>query len=437
MNGVPGMLLVLVILGGVLLGLRRLVRNGRIPAEVSRKTVHVALGVTTLLFPWLFASSRPVWILAGLSVLALSLVRWARPVAAAERQVLLGVSRESYGELCFPVAVAVIFELSGGRPAHYLPAVAALTFADAAGALVGRRFGRTGYSTDEGQKSLEGSLAVMLITGAITAVIAHVFDGAAPVRSLAIGALVGLLTALLEAIAIKGFDNLFIPLLVWALLERYAELDLHSLGLRLAGLMMIAAASVFWLRRTRLNYAGILGVALLLYLAFVLGGWRWGVPPMLAGAVYLWLGRRSRRRGEAAHTLTRAFALAGPGLIWLILGRIFPLPLMLACFTVSFAAAVATMALAEWGRTGEGGLRSVLSASLFGAVVGGAGVGAVWLDAPERGTAILVIAIAAVIAAGAFHLAEWRRPVDHAREARWFIQGGITAATSLLGGLIR
>lgn len=433
MNGLRGILLVLAVLGATLAALAAVVRAGRLAPEMSRKLVHLALGMTTLTFPWLFASSGPVWTLAALAVAALAALRWGRPVTAADRRVLLGVKRESYGELCFPVAVAVVFELSGGAPGPYLPAVAALTFADAAGALVGGRYGRIPYTTDEGHKTVEGSLAVLLITGALSFMLFRHVDGADLARSLIAGALVGLLTALIEAIAIKGFDNLFIPVLVWALLERYAELPTHVLVQRLAGLLLIAMTALFWLRRTRLNHAGILGVALLLYLAAVLGGQPWLAPPALAGLVYVWLGRCRPAAAGPAHTLTRAFTLAGPGLVWLILWRVRASPWIPPCFAVSFAAAVATMAVAEWGARGAGG---VARAAALGAAVGLLGVLPMPVAA-SAGRAAAVMLCAGAAAAGLFHAFEWRRPADHAREQRWFIQGAVTAAVSLLGGLIR
>jgi hypothetical protein len=191
------------------------------------------------------------------------------------------------------------------------------------------------------------------------------------------------------------------------------------------------------LRRTRLNHAGILGVALLLYLAAVLGGWRWLVPPSLAGLAYLWLGRCHGVSGVPAHTLTRAFALAGPGLVWLILWCALASPWILPCFAVSFTAAIATMAVAEWGGEGRRGWNTVVRAASLGACAGIAGAVVVFDNNTTRQTAVAVVLAAGAVAAGLFNALEWRRPVNRAREARWFIQGGIIAAVSVLGGLIR
>ena len=59
-----GILLVLVVLGGVMIGLKLISARCHLHPETSRKAVHIAMGLVTLSFPWLFTASWPVLLLA-------------------------------------------------------------------------------------------------------------------------------------------------------------------------------------------------------------------------------------------------------------------------------------------------------------------------------------------------------------------------------------
>ncbi len=435
MNPWLAILLVLGALAALLGGLAVLGRRGRISPEASRKTVHVVLGCITLSFPWLFTRLWPVWVLAALAVGTLAALRWLRPVASADRRVLLGVTRESYGELCFPLAVALVFTCSRAHPAHYLLAVAALTFADAAGALIGGRFGRLRFTTDEGLKTVEGSLAIWLITSLLTFCILLVADDADIGRAALVAALIGVLTALLEAIALKGFDNLFLPLLVWSLVTKYAELTAPQLGVRLAALLLIVAGAVIWRNGTRLNHAGMLGAALLIYLCAVLGDWRWVLHPLVAAACYLWLCRHDQDTVSVPHTLAAAFAVAGPGLFWLFMQQTGVWPASFACFATAFAVEMALMTFTEtWDPvTPPRHARAWLLAVATGAGLGLLAGAVCWLDALQglRAAGVLLLACAAAVTM--FHALEWSRATAHQHDARWLLQGGLGIAASLLG----
>ena len=129
--------------------------------EASRKSVHVGMGIICLTFPWLFSTNWHVDLLATLAVTTLLAIRWMKPPLG---KVLHGIERLSFGELLFPIGVAIVFRLANGDLGIYFPAISILTFADTAGALIGKRFGKHIYNTNAGQKSLEGSLAVFVVS---------------------------------------------------------------------------------------------------------------------------------------------------------------------------------------------------------------------------------------------------------------------------------
>src|SRR5690349_5068590 len=113
-----GILLVL----GVLLGLQLAVRvwRRRHPqqAELSRKVMHVSLGLLTVTFPWLFDQAWPVVVVCGGIAIWLVLVR-RLSIVHAHFGGAIDVDRASWGEVYFPIGVTALFVVSGGNPILY------------------------------------------------------------------------------------------------------------------------------------------------------------------------------------------------------------------------------------------------------------------------------------------------------------------------------
>ena len=196
MNPVLAIGVVLLVLGVSM----ALVSVTPLPAEARRKLVHVAMGLVTFTFPWLFASAWPVLLLGVLALgwfgaVSLSAALHARFGAA------LG-ERGSRGAFWFVCGVALTFVLSDGDAAAYGVAILVLTLADAAAALVGKRFGRT-------RKSFEGSTAFFVVAFLVSAAALQAY-----ITALA----VALAATVVEAAFGNGVDNLLVPLAVLAVL---------------------------------------------------------------------------------------------------------------------------------------------------------------------------------------------------------------------------
>ncbi|MBT8456139.1 MAG: hypothetical protein KJO15_08565, partial [Alphaproteobacteria bacterium] len=87
--------LVLGLIAGLLAlmaGLGRLAKARGWPAEVQRKIVHVAAGGLAMGLPWIFAADWPVYLLLGLTLLAMGALRL--PVLRAMGGTLHGVDRQ-------------------------------------------------------------------------------------------------------------------------------------------------------------------------------------------------------------------------------------------------------------------------------------------------------------------------------------------------------
>lgn len=431
MNPWIAMAAVLTALAGMLAGAGLLTRRGTLSPEEARKTVHLSLGLLSMSFPWIFDAVWPVWVLAAASMLGLAGIRVLRPSHAPERSALHGVSRESYGEFCFPLAVALVFHISADATAPYLLAIATLTFADSAGALVGRRYGRHAYKTDEGTKTIEGSLAVMVTTCTAALILLPDATPASWPNRIMMATLLSLLITLIEAVALRGFDNLFIPLLTVALFDRFRLMSTEALATRLALLVLMAWLMLFMRRGTRLNDTALIGCSMLIYLAAFTAEWEWILSPMLTLAAYKWLIRSSNSR--MTHTFGATSAVLAPGYVWLMTHMIHPTGHDFVKYQLAFSVAVSLMAISEWSdHPGPLKRRLAASASLGSVVV---------IPAAVTSDTHLAVFLACSWVLGftaslLFQLVEWRRMVDHGRDVRWLVQGGITLAFSLFGFLL-
>jgi phytol kinase len=158
--------------------------------------------------------------------------------------VIDGVGRRSVGEFLFPISVAVVFTLSRGDRVGYLAPILVLTLADAAAAVVGRRYGMCRYATPGGCKSLEGSLAFAAVAFASTHLTLLLAGNTGRVESVLLALVVALVLTLVEALVTGGWDNLLVPLGAWGMLKLLAESGAGSLSLLLAGAVVAVLALV-------------------------------------------------------------------------------------------------------------------------------------------------------------------------------------------------
>lgn len=308
-------------LAAILAALAVLGRRLAWPPELRRKAAHIALGLGCAAFPWIFTSPAPVWTLAALAIAGLATLRLRGARGTTLASALHDVGRRSWGELVFPLSVALVFHASSGRWQLYVPPLLVLTLADAAGALVGRRFGRHPLRMEGAQrKSLEGSLAVFLVAAPCVALPLAFFAGWAWPVALAAALLVAGLAALVEGVAFDGLDNLFLPLLAYAVLARAEVWEASGILTRLAALALILATLALLRRHlSALTDAALMGLALALYLFVSLGGLDWLPGPLALATLYLALQLRATDPAARHHPLAAVIACAAAPLAWLAL----------------------------------------------------------------------------------------------------------------------
>lgn len=184
-------------------------RKRRPHDEFSRKFIHVTVGSFAATWPY-FLSWNQILLLSAAFLVGVLFSQYLNIF-----QAIHAVERPTWGEACFALAVGIL-TLITHSPAIYLVALLHMGLADGVAAIVGTIYGRNNtYKVFGHAKSVAGTLAFLIIS--ITLLLAYAT--VAP-HTISAVALVGwaLLATALENVAIRGLDNLFVPLVVAAAL---------------------------------------------------------------------------------------------------------------------------------------------------------------------------------------------------------------------------
>jgi phytol kinase len=197
---------------GVMAGVRHLAQARGWAPEVQRKTVHIATGLFAMSLPWLFAEDWPVWVLLGLTLAVMAVLRLPALRRGGLGATLHDVERRSYGDFLLALAVGVLFLLHNGVAVLYLLPLAIVTLADAAAALAGSLYGRRFFEVEDGRKSVEGSAVFFMVCLLLVMVALLLLTEVDRVSVVVLGLMVAAFATMVEADSWRGFDNLFLPL---------------------------------------------------------------------------------------------------------------------------------------------------------------------------------------------------------------------------------
>lgn len=183
--------------------------RGRGHGEKSRKTVHIVVGTFVALWP-LFLSWQQIELLSVAFMVAVALSRQFNIF-----KTIHAVQRPTWGELYFGASVGLI-ALTTHEPAIFGAAILHMSLADGLAAVIGESHGhRTMYRVFGAKKSRTGTLAFLGVS--LTILLSYsVSTGTSPGVWLPIAAIGA---TLLENLAVKGLDNLLIPVFIALILS--------------------------------------------------------------------------------------------------------------------------------------------------------------------------------------------------------------------------
>lgn len=177
--------------------------------EFSRKFIHITVGSFVAFWPH-FLSWNQIILLSAAFIVCVAVSQYFGIFKAIH-----AVERPTWGEVCFALAVGILAFVTRD-PAIYMAAILHMSLADGLAALVGTAYGKTNsYRVFGHTKSIAGTLTFVGVSLFILigyATVAPAAPSPVVLAGLAVGA------AALENFAVRGLDNLVVPLLVAAVL---------------------------------------------------------------------------------------------------------------------------------------------------------------------------------------------------------------------------
>ncbi|WP_200269282.1 diacylglycerol/polyprenol kinase family protein [Luteolibacter pohnpeiensis] len=403
--------------------------------EVARKSVHVMMGLLCAAFPWIFDGPVPVWVLAAMATVPLTVLRlvpkWKAGIGAA----LHGVGRPSYGEVLFAPSVALVFQLAAGRALLHVIPIGILTIADAAGALAGTKWGKRRYGCGDGWKTIEGSLVFLVAAFFCVSMPLIILGGYYWLNATWIALILAILAMMAEGLADRGFDNLIIPLGAFFVLNRMLPLDHAALLARSIALIAMLTLVLGTSKWSTLNGGALLGAALLGYGCAILADFRFALPLIAVFVCHIITTRKNRLLGVFDHRLDAILAHAISCLPWVILVERGIISHQSGLAGVSFAIAsllgIMDMATKWWLHDRP----STLAHSMTKGWVLGALPGLVWLW-PEMSELLVPFLIALIGSACVILIFRKVRPQVYHHPTRLWLIKGITALLSSIPALL-
>lgn len=222
MNGAIAMLVLGAAFGGLFLLAECAHRYAHLPAEATRKGVHIGTGLLTMLFPFWLRNAVEVGILCGifLVILIWSLNRRSLPSINA-------IKRKSWGSVLYPVVVfgVYIYYIRYGKAPlrlfhpiwFFATPILVMAFCDPLAAWAGSLYRNRCPAAPPG-KTMVGSfaffIASILLIGCLGAFLKM---PSLPLRvPLVCGIVLAFIATLAERFSGGGWDNLTIPLAIMA-----------------------------------------------------------------------------------------------------------------------------------------------------------------------------------------------------------------------------
>jgi phytol kinase len=183
-------------------------RWGWLPAEQTRKIVHIGTG-NVIAIAWLL--QLPAWVGISSSIVAaiVTLVSYWLPILPGVNS----VGRNSWGTFFYSVSMGLLIAIFWPlhHPEYAVIGILVMAWGDGLAAIVGQRYGHHPYQIWGNSKSWEGSIALSVVSYLVVTTILLISQGNLPMTWL-VGIPVALVAIGLESISQWGIDNLTLPI---------------------------------------------------------------------------------------------------------------------------------------------------------------------------------------------------------------------------------
>jgi phytol kinase len=203
----PGLLWSVLYLGSLLFIAEMGRRMFRVPPDVTRKTVLAGIGLWSVAAVYLFEEPGR----AALPFLLVALVLYL----SFRYEILKAVEDDgvSIGSVLAPLsAAALLFWFLPSSPEIAVASILAMTLGDSAAALIGRRWGTRRYRIFGHGRTMEGTLALFLVSSAAQAPALAAMGGLDWHQATAFALIAGTVAASVETVSVYGTDNATVPI---------------------------------------------------------------------------------------------------------------------------------------------------------------------------------------------------------------------------------
>lgn len=288
-------------------------RKDKVSGPTSRKIVHLSVGNVILIFPFVFTNN---WFALIGPVFFIPFTYFTGPASPIKKFRLKGVeSGHTYGTVFYAISLTVLVALffdpdpSNQNNVILLGSFLPLVWGDGISAVIGSKFGNNkAYKIFGGTKTLLGSWAAAFATFiSVTIGCLILFRTVESVAvCIYIGLLTGFVTAFIEALTPKGFDNIAVPaanaIVLFGLYKLFNE-NLINLNEALSILSIIIAAVIGLIIATvsiifkALTWDGGMAGFYFGIVILGLGSWTWGIMYFIffiLGSLSSFIGRKSK-----------------------------------------------------------------------------------------------------------------------------------------------
>ena len=195
----------------LLLGSELWWRKHQLHGEFSRKFIHITVGSLVAFWPF-FLSWRQIQLLSIAFLIVVVVSKYLHLF-----QAIHSVQRPTYGELYFALAVGIVPFITHDKWI-YMAALLQMSLADGLAAIMGSRYGKQSYLVFGHTKSVVGTVTFFVVS--LSILIGYIYLSgddlsALLILSVAAGA------AVLENLAVRGLDNLLLPIMVAVILAKF------------------------------------------------------------------------------------------------------------------------------------------------------------------------------------------------------------------------
>ena len=249
-------------------------------AEISRKFAHLGGGFVALAFPYFFKGFIVPLVLCGIFLLILIFTKKNKILDSIH-----GVDRVTFGQYLFPITVFLTFFLSK-ETSFYFISILVLTLSDTFAALVGKRYGLLKINVRGSIKSVEGSVAFIVVTFLCVHIPLLLMTQIDKANCLLIGIVVALVVCGAELISFYGEDNIIIPLSTLFIINNMSVNTVYKNSV----LILMLILSIIWilvifLPVKKFKESSMISFMLVYFLALTVANVQWIIPLIIFNVI--------------------------------------------------------------------------------------------------------------------------------------------------------